>query len=120
MSMSSIHRLVYAHLDWHRDFWSCLERGDTLDPEALGRDNACAVGEWIHGEGSRHAGLPQFEALKQAHAEYHSCIAQAVVLANQGRRAEALDRLHADGPCGGLSHDLVLKCGDLSEALKKA
>ncbi|MEO5337699.1 MAG: hypothetical protein H7841_12515 [Magnetospirillum sp. WYHS-4] len=115
--MVSVQKLVHLHLGWHRDFRERLERGEPVDPVAVGRDDLCAVGRWVYGEGMAYTGLSEYEAFKEAHAGYHASVARTAELAAEGKTDEARERCSPDGASGAASLDLIMKCGDLTEKL---
>ena len=110
---------VHTHITWLIDLVDSVVDGKTIDPETIRRDDRCRIGEWIHGEGRKFDGRPEFEALREAHARFHTCAASAVALARDGNRREALERLDDGGSCGLLSHRLLEAFCDFYSVLRK-
>jgi methyl-accepting chemotaxis protein len=59
------------------------------DPAVAEKDNVCALGKWIYGEGQRYAHDEDFRQLRHEHAGFHRCAAQIIRNVQQGRRGEA-------------------------------
>jgi methyl-accepting chemotaxis protein len=82
--------IVSAHVRWKQRLQSyIIERGEKLDPAEIGRDDHCKLGKWIYGEGQAYAHLPQFEQVRQIHAQFHKHAAAVVVFSNRGDRESA-------------------------------
>lgn len=61
-----------------------------LDASAVSSDSQCALGKWIHGNAVlRYARLEEFGALRDAHAQFHSCAGNVLVVRKQGNQAAA-------------------------------
>lgn len=88
--------VIAAHLQWKHKLRDYLDgRGAKLDADVVSRDDKCALGCWIHGDRTRAARHPGFEALKSAHANFHRCAGQ-VIRHHQAKNAEAADQLLND------------------------
>jgi Chemoreceptor zinc-binding domain len=45
----------------------------------ISQDNLCTIGKWLYGEGKQlYAHLPEYEAMRQVHAELHTCAGQVL------------------------------------------
>ena len=51
---------------------------DLPDPQVVGVDNKCPLGQWIHGEAKAFAKLPEYGELVKEHAEFHRCAAEVL------------------------------------------
>jgi hypothetical protein len=87
---------IDAHLKWK----TRLERyiGDPsqehIQVEVVGRDDACQLGQWIHGSGGEQFGnLDAFVAMKVQHANFHACAGKVLSAAQLGRKQDALRML---------------------------
>lgn len=70
---------VLAHARWKIRLTAYANKPDgSIDPVQLGTDNKCELGQWIYGEGAQHDTLPEFNTLRDAHAKFHRCAAEAV------------------------------------------
>lgn len=91
---------VKAHIDWKMKLSKYLENPDgTLEHSKVCRDNACALGQWIYGDGQRHRESEKilFEQLKVSHASFHKSAGAIIQLANQNQIETAKQLL---GPTG--------------------
>jgi hypothetical protein len=107
-----------AHLTWIGDVWDRVERGEALDPERIGRDDLCEVGRWLHGEGIRHAGKPEYESFRRRHAQFHACVGRTVRRARSGKRLAALKELETGGACVHLSDEMLEAAFDFFESIR--
>lgn len=94
---------ICAHLEWRDRLEALLARGTliALNVGTVSRDDACAIGRWLHGPtASRHAELPEFIALRAHHAAFHDAVGRLVRTAQQGdvagARAELASPAHAE------------------------
>ena len=88
---------VSAHTKWKVRLRMVLNGTEKADAAVVSKDNQCDLGKWIHGEGSKHAGLPSYKALLAEHAHFHKCAAEVVAKANAGNKAAAEALLGTDG-----------------------
>jgi Chemoreceptor zinc-binding domain len=50
-----------------------------LDVAVISQDNLCTIGKWLYGEGKQlYAHLPEYEAMRQVHAELHTCAGEVL------------------------------------------
>ncbi|MDD5297304.1 MAG: methyl-accepting chemotaxis protein [Rhodocyclaceae bacterium] len=88
--------VIHAHLQWKSKLRDFLDgKGDKLDPAVVGRDDKCALGQWIYGTGAAHGHKPGFIKLKEKHADFHRCAGHVIQLAQRGDRSGA-DRVLQD------------------------
>ncbi|WP_082053861.1 chemotaxis protein CheW [Methyloterricola oryzae] len=90
---------VQAHTRWKTRLRAALDgAGEKLDPAVVGRDNACDLGKWIHGEGGdQYSDMSAFGELKTAHAKFHRCAAEVVRRNEVGDKKAAEKLLGPDG-----------------------
>lgn len=90
---------VQAHTRWKTRLRAALDgAGEKLDPAVVGRDNACDLGKWIHGEGGeQYSDMKAFGELKTAHAKFHRCAAEIVRKNEAGDKKAAEKLLGPDG-----------------------
>jgi methyl-accepting chemotaxis protein len=83
--------MIRGHQAWkQRLFDHIAGRGERLDAATAARDDACALGHWIHGDGgTRFARLPELVALRASHAAFHACAGGVVRCTDEGRKADA-------------------------------
>jgi hypothetical protein len=113
---------VCSHLEW-RDRLEDLFATDSMDRlsgDLVARDDLCALGHWIHGEGSRRlADLPAFMNLKRTHADFHRLVGSVVAAAQRGERQHARAVLGSPAYLE-TSWQVVNAIADLSKALGKS
>ncbi len=107
---------IAAHQKWKSHLRLHINGSSTemLDPEVVGQDGLCELGQWIHAEGERTmAHKPEFRTMKRTHAHFHYVAAEVL------RRSKAGDHhgacLLLDGPFFQASvqvMDALEKCKD--------
>lgn len=88
-----------------------------LNPNAVGVDNACALGKWIYGDGARHANLPEFIALRAAHASFHNTAGAVIREYQAGNPTKAASMIDAGGDFAKASWEVMEHLNRLSDAL---
>jgi hypothetical protein len=78
---------VKAHAAWKMKLLNYIRDPSTkLDPAAVGVDNRCPLGIWLHGEAKQKLdGVPEFETLIAEHARFHRAVGAAVEQVNAGK-----------------------------------
>ena len=90
---------IGVHADWKDKLRNYLRKPDgSIDAATLGKDDACALGKWIHQQRGDCAGHPLFKQLKQAHAEFHRCAADIAKRAHSGEKLAAEAVLGTSSP----------------------
>ena len=99
---------ITAHSAWKQKLALYIRRRDgSIDPATVGRDDRCAMGQWIHGEGQQHVQLPEFRALQEAHSRFHRCAAEVVRRVDAGQVVSVERDLDEDSEFGHCSTDCV-------------
>jgi hypothetical protein len=81
---------VEAHTQWKTKLRMCTtDHSKCPDPSVAEKDNACALGKWIYGDGQRFATDDDFQQLRQGHASFHRCAARIIRSVQQGQTGEA-------------------------------
>jgi methyl-accepting chemotaxis protein len=71
---------IAAHGKWKQRLLDYVSGGgEQLDPAVVGRDDQCALGCWIHGDGRALRGNAQYTELKGEHAGFHRCAAEVIL-----------------------------------------
>ena len=71
-----------------------------LDAKAVAKLDACALGNWLHGEGERKFKfLKNFQPAVDAHAAFHSEVEKVVRQINLGEYEQAKAMLSNGTPC---------------------
>jgi methyl-accepting chemotaxis protein len=70
---------IIVHRNWKRRLLEFVGgKGETLDPSVVGREDKCALGCWIHGDGLSLQGSPLYGSLKNEHIDFHRCAADVL------------------------------------------
>jgi hypothetical protein len=79
-------KIIMAHVAWKQRLLGYIDgtSKEELDPAVVCRDDQCALGKWIYGEGKSHETLPIYEAVRKEHAQFHEHAATIVTLVNEG------------------------------------
>ncbi|HUO26906.1 MAG TPA: CZB domain-containing protein [Candidatus Aquilonibacter sp.] len=76
---------ITAHADWKRKLSRYIQHPDhSLKAAEVSTDNKCALGQWIYGEGAKHAALPEYSKLKSEHQRFHKAAAAVITKADSG------------------------------------
>ena len=83
-------KAIEAHRQWKVKLRKAIAEHDTLDSDAICRDNQCPLGQWIHGPGGvQWGGRPSFVALLNKHAEFHRTAGAVAKKINAGHYTQA-------------------------------
>jgi hypothetical protein len=109
--LAKIDAAIAAHGQWITRLHTAIREGTSdFKPAVVATDNACEFGKWLYGDfPAELKGTPVFEAIRQAHADFHKTAAGILTLALQGRKAEALALLEPRSEFMTQSGRLVLK-----------
>lgn len=102
-----LRQVVEAHIEWCVRLVADIFDGKSLQVKTIGRDDVCVIGQWIRKREEDMGGLPEFEAFRKAHADFHRCAADAVSTALAGREDEALEQLEGADGCAQYSDELI-------------
>ena len=70
---------IEAHGNWKQRLMDYVDGGgEKLDPVEVGRDDRCALGCWIHGDGHALRDNALYADLKNEHAGFHRCAANVI------------------------------------------
>lgn len=96
-----------AHRDWKIKLRSFVSGGgEPLDEATVRRDDACALGKWLHA-------LPTGERdqivqdLVGVHARFHQCAGDVVATVKRGQKERALEMIGAGTPFAEASFRVV-------------
>jgi len=87
---------IQAHVQWKQRLLGYIHGTgeEVLDPERVGSDCLCSLGQWIYGHGGSHyGGHPRFGELKSLHADFHFHAAEVVRAVHRGQGEDALELL---------------------------
>ncbi|MBI4741786.1 MAG: CZB domain-containing protein, partial [Betaproteobacteria bacterium] len=81
---------INAHRNWKRRLLEFVGgKGEELDPAIVGRDDKCALGCWIYGDGRAMQGGVHYGGLKHEHAAFHHCAADVIRRHQEGESRDA-------------------------------
>lgn len=79
-----------------------------LDAQTLRRDDACALGHWIHGEGQhKHGNRPAFGVLQGKHKDFHRSAGMVADAVNAGQTDKVQRMLSNESDFNHATHDVV-------------
>lgn len=80
---------IKAHSEWKLKIVGAAKSGnrEKLDPAIVGKDNVCALGQWLYGDGKRamSAQGTQYQELVKLHAQFHREAASLITAIIQGQ-----------------------------------
>ena len=85
---------VAAHTNFKLRLRGFCHGTEKMDPAVVGRDDQCAMGKWIYGDGAKYESHPECGTVKTEHAQFHKCageVAQAVADGNSHAAERMLD-----------------------------
>jgi hypothetical protein len=87
-----VEQVILAHLDYLNQIVDFVEG---RKPEAQTRSHTeCTLGRWLAGEGQEHREAPWFDELFERHRRFHEVTQAAVQLTQEGRGAEAQEKVN--------------------------
>lgn len=108
---------IRSHSDWKLKLALYLERPDgSLSPAIVEFAEGCALGKWLHGDGSVHATRPEYATLMEAHVRFHQVAAEVVRRADAGEKLAGEVLLGLKGTYGKASIRVVRALMDLRDA----
>jgi hypothetical protein len=103
-----IDAVIDAHRQWKVKLRDAIERQQTVDVDTLRRDDCCALGKWIYGEGKqRFSDRPRFGELIERHKHFHQVAAGVGDIINQRRYLEAEQALAPGTPFSQATRGVV-------------
>jgi hypothetical protein len=100
---------IRAHAEWKIKLAGYIQKPDqSLKCDTVGKDDQCALGKWICGEGNASfAKLPEFAKLKEAHSRFHRAAGDVIRSADSGKNVTAEIALGASSPYAKASSEVV-------------
>jgi hypothetical protein len=99
---------IDAHTKWKTRLRLFINgSGEKMESGQICKDDACALGKWIHGEALRHKNSPSYTALEREHANFHLCAAEIVKKVEDGD-LEGAETLLDTGPFARASNNTVI------------
>ncbi|MBL8387619.1 MAG: CZB domain-containing protein [Hydrogenophaga sp.] len=101
--------MIDAHRQWKVKLRDAIESRERVDTATLSRDDCCALGKWIYGEGSqRLGGRHSFNELIERHKRFHSVAGGVGELINRRAYREAEDALAPGTSFATATSDVVM------------
>ncbi len=83
-----------AHYAWRQRFRDAIEARQTFDVDTIAKDNQCALGKWLYDDAALvHGALPDYAAVINTHAAFHTEAARLAALVNKRHFAPVLEEL---------------------------
>jgi methyl-accepting chemotaxis protein len=80
---------IAAHVNWKTKLRVLIGGQGDVDANSLATDTACALGQWLYGEGAKYASQPAYATLKSAHQKFHKVAGAIATKAKSGQKAAA-------------------------------
>jgi methyl-accepting chemotaxis protein len=86
---------IAAHIKWKTRLGQFIDGTSTekLDSAVVCKDNVCALGKWIYGNGEKHKTAAHYGDLLSKHANFHRCAGEVVKKVDSNDRAGAKSML---------------------------
>lgn len=106
---TQVEAAVVAHSNWKRHLRQAIEQGKSdFQVETVQRDNACAFGQWLYGEGTTSfPSHDRYEEVKGLHARFHLAAAHVLSLAVGGQGTQATEAMEFGSEFAAVSAKLV-------------
>lgn len=99
LSGLNLKEVIDAHMQW-KDKLNATLNGtaeEKYEVETVSKDNLCILGKWLYGPGKeKFSKLPEYEALRKIHADFHVCAASVLTHHEQGSLASAAKTLNGE------------------------
>ena len=99
---------IDAHRQWKVKLRDAIENRDKVDVAALSRDDCCALGKWIYGDGQRLSARSGFVDLIERHQRFHRVAGSVAAMVNQRHFRQAEDALAPGTPFSQATSEVVL------------
>ena len=99
---------IDAHRQWKVKLRDAIENREKVDAATLVRDDCCALGKWIYGDGQRLAGRETFSELIERHKRFHQVAGGVAEKINQRQYREAEEALAPGTPFSAATSAVVL------------
>jgi methyl-accepting chemotaxis protein len=99
---------IDAHRQWKVKLRDAIENRDKVDAATLSRDDCCALGKWIYGDGQSLASRQSFTDLVGHHRQFHRVAGEVATLVNQRSYRAAEEALAPNTPFAAATSEVVL------------
>jgi methyl-accepting chemotaxis protein len=81
---------IQKHAEWKFKFLNAIHANETLDVNAISKDNNCEFGKWLHGEAKTlYRNAAAYAKCMADHAAFHREAAKVAAAINAKRKEEA-------------------------------
>ena len=89
---------IAAHIKWKTRLNQFIDGSSTekLDRAVVCKDNLCALGKWIYGDGEKYKNALHYEELLSNHANFHRCAGEVVGKVETHDKAGAISILQGE------------------------
>jgi len=87
LSGLNLQEVLGAHMAWKDKLTSTLNgtSEESYDVTSVSQDTLCVLGKWLYGPGKKdYAHIPEYEALRAIHAEFHLCAGEVLIEYGKG------------------------------------
>lgn len=117
-TIQTLDEAIQVHKAWKVRFNVAIVKQEKLDHEAIGRDNCCVLGQWLHAEGSgRYGAHSLFTRLMECHGDFHQEAARVARQINAGQNDMAIRALGATSSFTTASTNVISAIQDLKRSL---
>lgn len=103
----SIDPIIEGHRQWKVKLRQAIDERAQVDVASLSRDDCCALGQWIYGDGQRLSARPSFTTLVARHAAFHQVAGGVGQLINDRQYERAQDALAPGTPFSQATSEVV-------------
>lgn len=115
-----IDQALAAHAEWKIKLRAAIANGATVDARAIGADNCCDLGRWLHGEAKALLGArPAYQDCVARHAAFHREAGRVAVEIN-ARRFDAASAMLDGGAYAAASSAVGVAIGRLKREMAGA
>lgn len=102
-----LEQAIEAHRQWLAKLHATALAGETLDPEALRRNDCCELGRWLHTYGHKMYGKkPEFIKLLARHNDFHQSASMVAHAINGHEYADVEKMINRQSQLGQASMDV--------------
>lgn len=111
---------INAHVSWKLRLRGYIDGTsvEELDPQVVGRDDNCPLGQWIYANIDNHGDKSLFRQMQVQHADFHRCAAEIIETVDNNKQEKAEHLLCHD--YAQLSHMIVKSLTKLDRELSEA
>jgi methyl-accepting chemotaxis protein len=109
---------ILAHTGWKNRFRSHLKGKEVLAAETVAADDKCELGQWLHGNGKKYAGQPEFQVAMRKHARFHAVAAEVIQKAKTMPAEQRASLIALGSEYGKASTDCVASIVALRDAFQ--